>query len=218
MSREEQKMYIKRITSMNVPFSFKTAHTTAEEIALLDSGATENFIDEETWKRMKVGRRPLVKPIKVYNVDGTENKQGEMTHYCRLRVIYNDQEDLQEFYITNLGKDRLILGYPFLRVFNPRVDWRRGKLLGKPITIQSAMYKHLDRMIARWQIKAIEQLGKPKEHEAIYVRKTTISQEMAREYHQKEPIQLHDVPKEYQKYKEVFSEDRSSEVPSKSQP
>jgi gag-polyprotein putative aspartyl protease len=114
ISREEQEMYIKRLTSMNVPFSFQTAHAMAKETALLDSGATENFIDKATWKRMKVGRQPLVKLINVYNVDGTENKQGEMTHYCRLRITYNNQEDLQGFYIMNLGKDRLILGYPFL--------------------------------------------------------------------------------------------------------
>ena len=54
----------------------------AEEVALLDSGATENFMDMETWKRIGIGRKPLVKPIKVYNVDGTENKQGEMMHFC----------------------------------------------------------------------------------------------------------------------------------------
>jgi hypothetical protein len=41
---------------MNVPFSFQTAHAMAKETALLDSGATENLIDEATWKRMKVGR------------------------------------------------------------------------------------------------------------------------------------------------------------------
>ena len=90
---------------MNIPFAFSTAHAKAEEKALLDSGATENFIDKETWKRMGVGQRPLIKPIKVYNVDGTENSQGEMTHYCRLRICYNGKEDLQNFYITNLGKD-----------------------------------------------------------------------------------------------------------------
>jgi hypothetical protein len=130
-----------------------------------------------------------------------------MTHYCHLRISYNDQEDLQEFYITNLGKDRLILGYPFLRTFNPRVDWRKGKLLGGTVKIQSSMYKHLDRMVTRWQIKAIKSLGKPKEGEAIYIRRTTIFQEMAKQYHQKGTIQLHEVPKEYQKYKEVFSEE-----------
>jgi len=35
---------------------------------------SENFIDVETWKRMGIGQSPLVKPIKVYNVGGTENK------------------------------------------------------------------------------------------------------------------------------------------------
>ena len=49
-------MYIKQLTSMNVPFAFSTAHAKAEEKALLDSGATENFIDKETWKRMGVGQ------------------------------------------------------------------------------------------------------------------------------------------------------------------
>jgi len=34
---------------MNVPFDFQTAHAEADEIALLDSGVTENFIDEHTW-------------------------------------------------------------------------------------------------------------------------------------------------------------------------
>ena len=53
------------------------------------------------------GKMTVGQTRETYNVDGTENKQGEMTHYCRLRVIYNDQEDLQEFYIANLGKDRL---------------------------------------------------------------------------------------------------------------
>src|SRR5712675_2462153 len=65
---------IGKIDAINVPFTFQTAHVMADETALLDSGATENFIDIDTWKRMGIGKRPLGKPIKVYNVDGTENK------------------------------------------------------------------------------------------------------------------------------------------------
>jgi hypothetical protein len=75
------------------------------------------------------------------------------------------------------------------------------------------MYKHLDCMIARWQIKVLRSLGKPNEGEAIYIKRTTISQEMAQQYHQKELIQLHEVPKEYQKYKEVFLEERARRFP-----
>jgi len=57
---------------LNVAFTFTTAHTTAEETALLDSGATENFINEKTWGRLQIGRNPLREPLKVHNVDGTE--------------------------------------------------------------------------------------------------------------------------------------------------
>ena len=165
----QERMYIRKINAINMPFSFQSAHATAEEVALLDSGATENFIDQESWERMGIGRRPLIKPIKIYNVDGTENKQGDMTHYCHLRIMYNGQEDLQNFYITNLGKDRIILGYTFLEKFNPQIDWKTGELQHGQVIIQSAMFKHLDKMVANWQTKARRQLGDPKKGEAIYV-------------------------------------------------
>ena len=125
-SSTTERMYIRRINAINMPVTFQTAHAMADEEVLLDSGATENFMDEETWKRLGVRRRTLPQKIKVFNVDGTENKKGEMTHYCQLRVVYNGEEDLQDFYITSLGKDRLILGYPFLKKFNPQIDWKLG--------------------------------------------------------------------------------------------
>jgi hypothetical protein len=34
------------------------------------------------------------------------------------------------FYITALGMDCMILEYPWLRDFNPWVDWKKGKILG----------------------------------------------------------------------------------------
>jgi hypothetical protein len=55
-----------------------------KEKALVDSGAMENFIDEKTWERLRIGCKVLDKPTKVYNIDGTENKKGEVTHYCHL--------------------------------------------------------------------------------------------------------------------------------------
>jgi hypothetical protein len=32
-------------------------------------------------------------------------------------------EELQNFFITDLGMDRVILGYPWLETFNPRLNW-----------------------------------------------------------------------------------------------
>ena len=60
----------------------------AKETALLDSGVTENFIDETTWERLRVGKNRLKDKIILHNVDGTENKKGQLTHFCWLRICY----------------------------------------------------------------------------------------------------------------------------------
>ena len=62
---------------MYTNFEFSTVQQVAEEQALLDSGASENLIDKETWKSLGIGSFKLPKPITIYNVDGTENKQGK---------------------------------------------------------------------------------------------------------------------------------------------
>jgi hypothetical protein len=66
----------------------------AEQTALLDSRATENFISYSTWKQLGIGRQELDEPITVHNVDGTENKKGKITHYCWLWVLYDGQQRL----------------------------------------------------------------------------------------------------------------------------
>jgi hypothetical protein len=69
---------------MNIPFSFICAHGMAEETALLDCGATENFMDQRMVERLGIGTRKMKQPRRVFNVDGTENKHGTLTHYCLL--------------------------------------------------------------------------------------------------------------------------------------
>ena len=63
---------------MYTNFEFSTVQQVAEEQALLDSGASENLIDKETWKSLGIGLFKLPKLITIYNVDRTENKQGKI--------------------------------------------------------------------------------------------------------------------------------------------
>jgi len=99
---------------INLSIPVQTARAMAKQTALLDSGATKNFISFCTWKQLGIGRQELNEPITVHNVDGTKNKKGKIMHYCWLRVLYNRKQKLQRFFLTSLGKDRMILGYPFL--------------------------------------------------------------------------------------------------------
>ena len=179
VSCEKNKMYIRQISVINMKVPFRSLSKQAEETVLIDSGATENFLDKATWERMGIGRHETVKPITVYNVDGTENSQGKITHYCWLRIFYTGKQKLQRFYIASLGKESIILGYPFLYVFNPTINWQQGKL-PEDLHIQTTHYKYCFRDVLDIQRKALKQMGLPKKREAVYMRQS-IAQDWARE-------------------------------------
>jgi hypothetical protein len=47
---ELKNVYIRRISTLYANITFKTSQLMADEKALLDSSATENFIDKTTWQ------------------------------------------------------------------------------------------------------------------------------------------------------------------------
>jgi len=76
----------------------------------------------------------------VYNVDGTENKHRTITHACDLLVKQGNKKERLRFYISNLGKDRFIFGYPWFRKFNPDVDWENTKLRGPQVKVETIQH------------------------------------------------------------------------------
>jgi gag-polyprotein putative aspartyl protease len=127
---------------MTIKIPYTSIRRKAEICALVDSGATENFMDERTVQELGLGRKPLTRPGKVRNVDGTENKAGMLTHYCELRVRVGTKEGVQRFFITNLGQERTILGYPWVEYFDPPFDWKNKKLKGDvKVEFEAKYYK-----------------------------------------------------------------------------
>ena len=109
--------------------------------ALLDCGATYNFIDPQTIKTLAMGTNPLKQLLIVHNVDGTINQGGTITHYCNLWVWRGMHVEKLGFYIANLGWDRLILGYPWFQKFNPNFNWNTNTLEGNTVEIDTAGYQ-----------------------------------------------------------------------------
>ena len=140
-------MYIFRLDNhLEIPVQLHLFKGTAEEIVLVDSGATENFIDQETIKQLKLRTKKLEQSVKLKNIDGSFNKAGSITHYLNLLVSWGNKKMTERFYITNLGSDRLILGYPWLRAFNPTIDWPTCKLLGPPVKIETLLHSRYSKL------------------------------------------------------------------------
>jgi hypothetical protein len=134
-----KSVYITRYRSMKVPVSFRTLHAMADKHILVDSGATDNFIHPKLLKRLGLGAQALDQPRKIWNIDGTTNRAGQLTHFVDLEVCTEDKEEKMRFLITDLGNEDLILGYPWLAMFEPQFNWRNSVIdtIHLPIVIRS---------------------------------------------------------------------------------
>ncbi|KAF8824205.1 hypothetical protein HHX47_DHR8000208 [Lentinula edodes] len=100
--------------------------------AMVDCGATALFLNQDFATRNCIRCAPLHKPIDVFNIDGTPNRAGRITHFAHLALTVDSQERWMDFLITNLGGEDIILGLPWLQKVNPEIDWEKGRLSVKP--------------------------------------------------------------------------------------
>ena len=96
--------------------------------ALVDSRATDNFIHPNFVKRMGIGQRELDKPKNIYNIDNTTNKAGQITHYLNLAVTTGGTTREMRFLISDIGREDVLLGYPWLSTYKPCFSWKHGTI------------------------------------------------------------------------------------------
>ena len=102
-------------------------HTMA---TFIDSGADACIIDEELALQLGLGRVPLPQPVPARALDG--HILGNVTHQTspvHLLLSGNHHETIQ-FHILSSLRLPLILGYPWLRLHNPHIDWVTGAIQG----------------------------------------------------------------------------------------
>ena len=71
---------------------------------------------------------PLLKPITPQNINRTTNQSGRITHCTWAHIVFDDQQLLTRFLITNTGKSNVLLGLPWLKEHNPTIDWKIGRI------------------------------------------------------------------------------------------
>ncbi len=174
--------------------------------ALVDSGATDCFMSEKFIRQMKLGKRPLQKPQKIWNIDNMANQAGKIMHYITLDIQTGGSRKTIQFLVTNIGNEDIILGYPWMAAFKPQFTWKNGVIHEKelPIILQSVnpFIPGKDPIIARM-----------KESNNDCCVQATTSTELAikaQQYTKKV-----EVPTEYQQFAKVFSEEESKRYPPK---
>jgi hypothetical protein len=103
----------------------KITHTTT---AMIDCGATENFIDREYAKQSRLPLLQKAVPRQCLAVDGTEVLGGPITHEALLDATINNHEETVRLQCITIGNSSIILGLPWLRKHNPTINWKENRV------------------------------------------------------------------------------------------
>ena len=186
----------------------------ANKNILVDSGATDNFIDPRLIQWLRLGTHNLEWAWKIWNIDGTNNKAGLIMNYVDLNIQMGQKQAKMRFLITDLGNEDLILGYPWLANFEPKFSWSNGVIdtSHPPVIIQSLDWETwlnqdtisqaiMEPLSEQERVRIIEDL----EDECFL--KASISNGLAQDACQYQDKV--EIPKEYQKHWKVFSEEEA---------
>ena len=136
----------------------------------------------------------------MYNVNGTQNSAGSITHAAELIVEFQGHHEKITAEVTGLGKNSFILGFSWLKRHNPDIDWTKGTVKMTHCPRHCHMLQPKSAFLA--SLKKEEYDIQYQVHETIHALEA--QQEKPKE---KTPEEL--VPKEYHKFLKVFSKKES---------
>ena len=205
-------VYMSLRKSMTVRTYIHSSLKRAEATALLDSGATENFMSLAYAKWLKLPIKSLRYPCPLFNVDGSTNKQGDLKFYTDLLMRTGTTTKKMRFFLSNLGNHQVILGYPWFAAFQPKVDWARGWIdvsqlplvISDPDTPKTTPIK-------RPTLVMTNQSSYESENDSpIYAVRVSFP---ATRFSKEDYQNLQKIPPEYRRHTQVFSESAAQRFP-----
>ena len=223
--------------SINIPLPIlcesQRNKKTVETQTLIDSGAGEDFLHQDFATKHRIDL-PLDTPIIPQNVDGTLNIGGKITHYVYINILFNSPRIGTKLLVTNIGKNNLILGLPWLKKNNPQIDWKTGQMELTKLTHEEQIAAAMRRDRERWAKKMLKKeppLKKRDEEtpiaivatmeqminkEELWINvKTGVAQELAQKEAEKQKTKTlkEMIPSELMNYCDVFDKKKAEWFP-----
>ena len=165
-------------------------------------------------------KEPLENPIRLFNIDGSLNKAGSITHKVRLTLQVGQDKEKFDFFLTSLGPEKVILGLPWLRYRNPQINWKEGTMWlnadqsvgSEPLELEITKIA-ANRMERRRLL--MDQVIKSSQDELFCLAGFTYSQQIAEKAIAAKGKKMFKeiVPKQYRDFAKVFSKEESQRLP-----
>ena len=202
---------------MTLKVFVNTRSIRAETSALLDCGATENFVHIDYARKKRLPVKVLATPRKIINVDGTANAQGDIRYYTDLQVQQGKRRVLLRFFLTDIGDRDFILGYPWFAAIQPNIDWARGWIALEQLPVIFRTKDSRQLLLVPRQVNVPRQPPHQTTHLAFVTHplntrspKQTWASQLAERHQTKQKPSL---PEEYKRHAKVFSEREAQRFP-----
>ena len=112
-----------------LPVAIRCGARTLRARAMLDLGATADFVDKQWCRRVGLSLVAKASPIPLQTIDGSPIRTGDVTHETETLPIEVAGRVTQVcLNVTGLGGYNIILGHSWLVRNNPEVDWMTGEI------------------------------------------------------------------------------------------
>ena len=96
--------------------------------AMIDSGVTEDFIDKRICDKHQITTKVAERPREICLADGNLSEMGPITHIAEVSMEIGGHKELARLQVTNLQNHEILLGMPWPKGQNPKIDWEEQKI------------------------------------------------------------------------------------------
>ena len=96
--------------------------------AMIDSGATEDFIDREVCQKHQIRTIATENRREIYLAHGNASDMGPVTHIAKVPMTIGNHQELATLQVANFQNHEVILKMPWLKGHNPKIDWGKNKM------------------------------------------------------------------------------------------
>ncbi|KAG9016577.1 hypothetical protein FRB90_002945 [Tulasnella sp. 427] len=219
-------------THLIVPTELQSGNVTASPTALIDSGATSNFINKTFVQENHIPTQRKIFPRFPVAIDGHAMEPIEREVQGELRMGAHREKIVMD--VAGIGKHTTILGTPWLHKHNPQIDWRKRRItfddvycsnecldqaadvLGKAngLPDDEPPPSHFDDLpaIDQGTIEELVEFPVEVEGQLVHIAATSISARIAAK-HQKEVKPIDQIiPRELHEFLDVFKEPSTSQA------
>ena len=190
---------------------------------LIDSGASESFLDIATAKTLNIPMFKLKHPKEISLADGSVPTSGTIEYWTALDVQIQKHATTVVVYLIDCPKTNLILGHDWLSQTNPTIDWRNGRIISMenntlyPKAFPSKVHIYERRIHNRIRVLPAKKFSTIRPRDPVYLVSLAPKHVTIKSNNEQNNDSMDNefskLPEEYLQYKDVFTEKTKDQFP-----